>query len=98
MHGALIDAGLLASVFVELKGGRQPGLKLDEGTENEPLKVGISGEDTNLSGFILRKRSVRPARIFAVSDIETAAHKDLLAKMNNPIWLRYCLWKRLFRR
>ena len=88
LHGALVDANLLASVFVELKGGRQPGLKLDEGTENEPSKVNISGEDTNLSGFILRKSSVRPARIFAVSDIETAAHKDLLAKMNNPIWLR----------
>ena len=38
LHGALIDADLLASVFVELKGGRQPGLKLDEGTENEPSK------------------------------------------------------------
>ena len=77
-----------ASVFLELKGGRQPGLKLDEGTESEPSDVNMSGEDTNLSGFILRKRSVRPARMFAVSDIENAAHKDLLAKMNNPIWLR----------
>ena len=88
LHGALIDADLLATVFVELKGGRQPGLKLEDGTENEPLTNNVYGEDTNLSGFVLRKRSVRPARIFAVSDIETAAHKDLLAKMNNPIWLR----------
>ena len=88
LHGALIDAELLASVFVELKGGRQPGLKLDEGAEDDPLEVNISGEDTNLSGFNLRKRSVRPARIFAVSDVENAAHKDLLSKLNNPIWLR----------
>ncbi len=88
LHGALIDADLLASVFVELKGGRQPGLKLDDGTEDEPSTDNISAEDTNLSGFVLRKRSVRPARIFAVSDIESAAHKELLAKINNPIWLR----------
>ena len=88
LHGALIDADLLATVFVELKCGRQPGLKLEDGTENEPSTNNVSGEDTNLSGFVLRKRSVRPARIFAVSDIESAAHKDLLAKMNNPIWLR----------
>ena len=88
LHGALIDADLLATVFVELKGGRQPGLKLNDGTENEPSTNNVSGEDKNLSGFVLRKRSVRPARIFAVSDIESAAHKDLLAKMNNPIWLR----------
>ena len=73
---------------MELKGGRQPGLKLEDGTENEPLNNNVYGEDTNLSGFVLRKRSVRPARIFAVSDIESAAHKDLLAKINNPIWLR----------
>lgn len=87
LHGALIDADLLATVFVELKGGRQPGLKLNDGTENEPSTNNVSGEDKNLSGFVLRKRSVRPARIFAVSDIESAAHKDLLAKINNPIWL-----------
>ena len=87
LHGALIDADLLATVFVELKGGRQPGLKLEDGTENEPSTNNVSGEDKNLSGFVLRKRSVRPARIFAVSDIESAAHKDLLAKINNPIWL-----------
>ena len=88
LHGALIDADLLASVFVELKGGREPSLKLDDGTKNEPSKNNISGEDTNLSGFILRERSERPARTFAVSDVESAAHKDLLTKINNPIWLR----------
>ena len=88
LHGALIDADLLASVFVELKGGRQPGLKLEDGTEKETSNNNISDEDSNLSGFILRRSSVRPARIFAVSDIESAAHKNLLAKMNNPIWLR----------
>ena len=88
LHGALIDADLLASVFVELKGGRQPGLKLEDEIENESSNNNIFGEDTNLSGFVLRNRSVRPARIFALSDIESAAHKNLLAKMNNPIWLR----------
>ncbi len=88
LHGALIDADLLASVFVELKGGRQPGLKLEDGTEDKPSNNKISGEGTNLSGFILSERSVRPARTFAISGIESAAHKDLLAKMNNPIWLR----------
>ena len=88
LHGALIDADLLASVFVELKGGRQPDLKLEDEIENESSNNNIFGEDTNLSGFVLRNRSVRPARIFALSDIESAAHKNLLAKMNNPIWLR----------
>ena len=32
---ALIDADLLAAVFVELKGGRQPDLELDEHMKDE---------------------------------------------------------------
>lgn len=31
LHGALLDAELLAEVYLELKGGRQPGLVLDAG-------------------------------------------------------------------
>ncbi len=88
LHGALVDADLLASVFVELEGGRQPGLELDDGAKNVPSKNNISGEDTNLSGFILRKRAVRPPRIFAISDAEIAAHKELVEMMDDAIWLR----------
>ena len=88
LHGALVDAHLLASVFVELEGGRQPGLELDDNAKNDLEKGNLSGEDTNFSGFILRKRDVRPARIFAVSDSETAAHKDLIEMMDDAIWLR----------
>ena len=87
LHGALIDADLLAAVFVELKGGRQPDLELDEHMKDE-LSNNSPVEDTNLSGFILNKRPVRPARLFTVSDSETAAHNDLLAQIDNPIWLR----------
>ena len=29
LHGALLDADLLASIYIELLGGRQPGLHLD---------------------------------------------------------------------
>ena len=73
---------------MELKGGRQPGLELYDHAKNDPAKTNLSGEDTNFSGFILRKRDVRPARIFAVSDSESAAHKDLIEMMDNAIWLR----------
>ncbi len=87
LHGALIDADLLAAVFVELKGGRQPGLQLDDDIK-DALPVNIVVEDTKLSGFELNERCVRPARSFAVSDSETAAHKVLLAQIKDPIWLR----------
>ena len=87
LHGALIDADLLAAVFVELKGGRQPGLELDDGIKGV-LSKNATAETTNLSGFTLNERTVRPARLFGVSDAETAAHNDLLAQIDNPIWLR----------
>ncbi len=87
LHGALIDADLLAAVFVELKGGRQPGLQLDDDIKAK-FPENIVAEDTNLSGFILSERPMRPARSFAVNDAETAAHKELLAQMKDPIWLR----------
>ncbi len=88
LHGALVDADLLASVFVELKGGRQPGLELEDGSKNDPSENNIFGEDTNFSKFILSKRAVRPARTFTVSDSETAAHKNLIEMIDGAIWLR----------
>ena len=88
LHGALIDADLLASVFVELKGGRQPGLKLDDGIEKNTSSSIKTVRDTNFTGLNLHKRSVRPARTFAISDVETAAHEDLIAKIDDAIWLR----------
>ena len=87
LHGALIDANLLASVFVELKGGRQPGLQLEDEEKDTSLD-NFAPENTNLSGFVLNERPVRSARTFAIPDDERDAHKELLAQMDNPIWLR----------
>ena len=87
LHGALTDADLLAAVFVELKGGRQPGLQLDDNTKDS-IADNFVTEDTSLSGFILNERPVRQARSFLVDDAETAAHKELLTQIRDPIWLR----------
>ena len=87
LHGALIDADLLAAVFVELKGGRQPGLELGDNKKNL-LSENTAAENTNLSGFTLNERPVKPARSFGVSDSETVAHKGLLTQIKDPIWYR----------
>ena len=87
LHGALVDADLLAAVFVELKGGRQPGLELGDDIK-DPLSENTAAEDTNLSGFTLNERPVKPVRSFGVSDAETVAHKGLLSQIKDPIWLR----------
>jgi DNA polymerase-3 subunit epsilon len=73
-HGALLDAELLAEVYLELIGGRQPTLGLAAGAA-ESLQVRIAAQ-----------RPVRPARPFAPSAEEMAAHEAFLAKLKDPIW------------
>ena len=58
LHGALIDADLLAAVYVELQGGRQPGLQLDDDLTSQAQEA-VSSEDTDLSGFVLTNKPIR---------------------------------------
>ncbi len=76
-HGALLDSELLAQVYVELTGGRQIGLELAADGESAFL--------TKVAGTA-RVRPFRPARIFAVSDVELIAHAAFLETIQNPVW------------
>ena len=77
-HGALLDAELLAQVYVELTGGRQIGLGLTaERGENE----------TELRGLLHRQRVFRPARAHGPSAAELAAHAAFLETVKSPLWL-----------
>jgi len=75
-HGALLDADLLALVYLELIGGRQPGLEL--ATESRASKVEAQRVE----------RPLRPARPHAPSPEEEAAHAQLIASLSDPIWQR----------
>lgn len=77
LHGALLDAELLAQVYVELTGGRQIGLELAGSTE-ESLVVTVE--------TIQRERTFRPARPHAPSEAELAAHKAFLETVKEPLW------------
>jgi len=90
LHGALIDADLLAGVFIELQGGRQPGLALTPETA-ESTGQQTDDEANNLSGFEITDKPIRLARSFAASAEELAAHHALLDKMHEPIWRQSAL-------
>ena len=80
-HGALLDAQLLAQVYVELSGGRQIGLSLlaEGGKEEAASNVGRS----TLHGGHRPFRSPRP---HAASPDELAAHTRFLSAIKEPIW------------
>lgn len=72
VHGALIDAELLADVYIELTGGRQIGFDL-------AVQAAAARE---------RTRVAWPARTFEVPANELAAHVAFVEAMKEPVWLR----------
>ena len=89
LHGALVDADLLASVYVELLGGRQPGLSLGAEDKNESLTVAVNAEQgSSILQIDHDKKPVRSIRRHVASAQERAAHDALLAKLKDPIWLK----------
>ena len=79
LHGALLDAELLAQVYVELTGGRQIGLAL--AAEAGPAAIEVTA-------FRPRHREFRPARPHSASVEELARHKAFLESFDSPLWAR----------
>ena len=76
-HGALLDAELLADVYLELMGGRQVTLALDANAQADG------------SPEIAITRTFIPARSFLIAPDELEAHNALIAKIKNPLWSEY---------
>jgi len=78
-HGALLDAELLAQLYVELTGGRQIGLELvADATVVEATQV--------FSATVVVRREFRPARPHAASAEEVERHRAFIATLKDPIW------------
>ena len=80
LHGALLDAGLLADVYLALIGGRQPGLGLaaDIGETEEKPAAAPSETETN----------ARAPRSHAPDPSEIEAHTAFIDGLKDPIWRR----------
>ena len=72
LHGALRDAELLSLVYLELVGGRQPGLELAA----TAARAGMSPEAA----------TQRPARPHASTPEEEATHARFVAQLKDPVW------------
>ncbi len=74
VHGALLDAQLLAQVYIELTGGRQIGL----GLAAQTIKVAAMPAGV--------RAAARPPRPHAASEQELAAHARFMASVREPLW------------
>ncbi|MBY0332963.1 MAG: DNA polymerase III subunit epsilon [Acetobacteraceae bacterium] len=77
-HNAVLDTQLLAQVYLELMGGRQPGLTL---TANVMRPTAMPGE-------AVAPAVARTPRPIVPSEAELAAHRAFLAKLKDPLWLQ----------
>lgn len=76
-HGALLDAQLLAEVYLELLGGAEPTMDLS-----------ASGNKINNVVSDSIKRVYREPRVFAISEEEIAEHRSFLEKnIKKSLWL-----------
>ena len=75
-HGAEIDCGLLAAVYIELLGGRQPGLDFV-----------VTPVAATVLATVASTRPMREPRPHVASDEELIAHAALLQTISNPLWL-----------
>jgi DNA polymerase-3 subunit epsilon len=87
LHGALIDADLLALVYIELIGGKQPDLMgelaQDESTDHASANAG------SLQPLATRDCGHRPRRDFPEHADERVAHQHFIGMMKNPLWDKY---------
>jgi len=72
LHGALVDAALLADVYIELIGGKEPTLGLSA------KKTNTVAEDTT--------RVYQKPRSFPVTEEELELHRAFVKTLINPIW------------
>lgn len=81
LHGALLDSELLAAVYLELIGGRQPDLVLDA--------PAVQAQDGVV--LVMAPRRARPAPLPPrLTPAEVAAHAAFVARLGDKaLWLRY---------
>ena len=72
LHGALVDAALLADIYIELIGGKEPTLGLSA-KKSKTVAEGIA-------------RVYQNPRSFPVSEEELELHRAFVETLKNPIW------------
>lgn len=81
-HGALLDAQLLAQLYVELTGGRQIGLLLKSDAAKIAAEIPMTSDRPKPVAAV-----IRAARPHIASEEELERHKEFVAGLADPLWL-----------
>ena len=81
-HGALLDAELLAQLYIELTGGRQIGLGLADNSFSDKALA-----QTDVSS-VQSTKVFRSVRAHSASVEELARHAEFIAKIKDALWLQ----------
>ena len=79
LHGALLDAELLAEVYLELLGGRQHGLSLAS-------NKGAGDDKGDVNVELIKTRAYRAPRLYKLSADDAEKHKEFRTGLKNPLW------------
>ena len=80
LHGALLDSEILAEVYLELVGGKEPDLEL-----STTKTIRNENYENNYSTSLTRKKKLKSR----ISDIDEKNHKEFLASLpKEPHWLK----------
>ena len=80
-HGALLDSELLAQVYLELLGGRQPGLVLDNTPKKQTSVMAKPQKPIKTRKTVLKTR---------LNEAETVAHRNMIQDLGDQaIWNQY---------
>jgi DNA polymerase-3 subunit epsilon len=77
LHGALLDSQILMEVYIELIGGKEPGL----GFSTDKAQKARSRVKSKAL-----EREFKPPRDFPITPTEEEAHKEFLKRFVNPLW------------
>ncbi len=78
-HGALLDAELLAHLYIEMTGGRQIGLGLGADLRSDDRAIGPNEAKP-------ARRLFREPRPHTASPLEQARHAEFVALLKQPLW------------
>lgn len=86
-HGALLDAELLAEVYIEMRGGRQAALTLETAMHGAAEEAGQRLDHAEIGA---RPRPLEPR----LTDAERDAHRAFMTRLGDePVWVRLGLVK-----